>query len=222
MKVFWLAAVGIVLCVPDAGYSRDDAPPGGSILDKRAYPSAPRAEENTEPEIIPIPAEETPWTTKPRRKRPLPAFDPWGGRDADEAEPTQVTPDTQDAVGEQPDSIRSDTLKRFKPLKVAEPQKVATLVFERDQQRIDSGHKELLQQHFDTNRKTGRFILKSYAQSRGDFPGEDRRIALKRALEVRSYLIELGYGQNDITIRALGDSDNTAPEKERVEIYTSI
>lgn len=213
-----LWAIAVMLLATDAAYARGDAPPGGSILDKRHFTtdSVSKSEAQAQ-EIIPIPADETPWTDKTRRKRTLPAFDPWGVNESltheADAPPAMRGVNAED---------NPESRKQIRPLQVKPPKKALTLAFDREQQAIDAEHKLLLEQYFDTNRKIGRFILNSYAGARGDFPGEDRRIALKRALNVRAYLIQLGYAQQDITIRALGNTGNTAPEKERIEIYTSI
>ena len=62
-----------------------------------------------------------------------------------------------------------------------------------------------------------RLRLRAYASAEGSSVSRARRTSLKRALEVRSLLIEYGMRSTRIDVRALGEANDGGPE-DRVDI----
>ena len=63
-------------------------------------------------------------------------------------------------------------------------------------------------------------LVQSYASKLEGVLNSDRRLALDRAMAIRTYLLEQTIQPHRITVRALGnDSQNTAQTPDRAELY---
>lgn len=64
----------------------------------------------------------------------------------------------------------------------------------------------------------GRLQVRSYAGIDDSAASASRRLSFKRALAVRSFLIEQGVRSTRVDLRALGPAEDTGPA-ERVDIF---
>ena len=124
---------------------------------------------------------------------------PWLGADAEEEE--------QEIVNE----MAQESADTVKPL--------AIIVFNKDVVEVADIHKEMLDRLVlrlltDTDI---RVMVESYASPREGKLNAARRISLKRATSVRSYLMQKGVAKERINVRALGDMQDQEP-LDRVDV----
>jgi len=69
-------------------------------------------------------------------------------------------------------------------------------------------------------RHDDRIEIQAFAGTAGDVSSDARRLSLKRALNVRKFLVERGVLQSRIDVRALGGTRDSGPAN-RVDILLS-
>ena len=65
-----------------------------------------------------------------------------------------------------------------------------------------------------------RLEIKAYADTGSGTPGDARRLSLRRALAIRTFLVERGIESTRIDVKALGDTAPDSPS-DRVDLFLS-
>lgn len=99
---------------------------------------------------------------------------------------------------------------------------VETIAFDKPVLKLTPVQEKVLKETFgaQADKKTWRMQLVSHAAVRENYPNEARRIALKRALEVRNTLKELGFTERNVMVKVLvNDDPNQINAPEKIEIF---